>query len=54
MFFAMIRTTTVPMIMAIAVPSGPATGRKLVPGITKAPQPTMTPSDIAQTSSGER
>ncbi|MBR4555005.1 MAG: hypothetical protein IKO27_05370 [Ruminococcus sp.] len=31
-----------------AVPAGPAIGRKVVPGITKAPQPTLHPNESAQ------
>lgn len=42
------------MPMASSVPSGPATGRKVVPGMTKAPQPMMHPSESAQTSSGDK
>ena len=45
---------TTPIPMAISVSAGPATGRKVVPGITKAPQPTMQPKAIAQTSSHVR
>ena len=44
----------VPTAMAISVPAGPATGRKVVPGMTKAPQPTMQPKAIAQTSTRDR
>jgi hypothetical protein len=40
--------------IAMIVPKGPATGRKNVPGMTKAPQPTIIPSAIDQTSSRER
>ena len=39
---------------ALTVPAGPAAGRKVVPGITKAPQPTMQPKAMAQTSKGDR
>ena len=42
------------MAMEITVPMGPATGRKVEPGIMKAPQPMMQPKAIAQTSSGDR
>ena len=50
----MISMITIPMIMAISVPAGPATGRKVVPGMANTPQPTMQPKDIAHTSTGER
>ena len=40
--------------MAITVPIGPAMGRNVVPGMTKAPQPIMHPKAIAHTSIGER
>ena len=50
----MISITITPTAMAISVPAGPATGKNVVPGITKAPQPTMQPKAIAQTSTGER
>ncbi len=46
--------TSVPMAIPIAVPSGPAAGRKVVPGITNAPQPTAQPKESAHTPSGER
>ena len=39
--------------MAIAVPAGPATGRKVVPGMTNAPHPMMQLSDSANTSKRE-
>jgi len=35
------------------VPIGPATGRKVVPGMTNTPQPTMQPKEIAHMSSEE-
>ena len=41
-----------PTAMPITVPSGPATGRKLLPGIMKAPQPTAQPKDSAHAPSG--
>lgn len=40
--------------MARIVPAGPATGRKLVPGITNAPQPTIQPKAMAHTSREDR
>lgn len=40
--------------MEISVPRGPATGKKVVPGITNAPQPTMQPKAMAHTSSLDR
>ena len=40
--------------MAMTVPIGPAMGRNVVPGMTKAPQPIMHPKAIAHTSIGER
>ena len=43
-----------PIAMDMMVPVGPATGRKVEPGMTKEPQPTMQPKAIAQTSSLER
>ena len=43
---------TVPMRNAMAVPSGPATGRKVVPGMTNEPQPTVQPSDSAHAAKG--
>ena len=50
----MISMTTAPIPMPMAVPSGPAIGRKVVPGMTKAPQPTAHPKDSAHTLTGER
>ena len=41
-----------PIRTPITVPSGPATGRKLLPGIIKAPQPTAQPKESAQAASG--
>ena len=35
-------------------PAGPAIGKNVVPGMTKAPQPIMQPKAIAHTSSGDR
>ena len=35
--------TSPPMPMPSAVPTGPAMGRKVVPGMTKEPQPTLQP-----------
>ena len=43
-----------PTPMPIAVPAGPAIGRKVDPGMTKAPQPTLHPKESAQTAKGER
>ena len=43
-----------PITMAIAVPSVPAFGRKVVPGIINAPQPIMQPNARAHTLSGLR
>ena len=43
-----------PIAIPIAVPSGPAIGRKVVPGMTKAPQPTLQPKDSAHTPSGDK
>ena len=37
-----------------AVPSGPPIGKKVVPGMTNAPQPTAQPNDNAQTFSGDK
>ena len=45
---------SVPAASAMTVPAGPAAGRKVVPGITKAPQPTMQPKAMAQTSKRDR
>lgn len=42
------------IIMAIAVPAGPATGKNVVPGITKAPHPMMQLKDRAHTSSFDK
>ena len=39
--------------MPIADPRGPAIGRKVVPGMTNEPQPTLQPKDSAHTASGE-
>ena len=46
----MISMMTMPISIEITVPSGPATGRKVVPGMANTPQPTMQPKAIAQTS----
>ena len=46
--------TTAPTAKPSSVPSGPAMGRNVVPGITKAPQPTTQPKDSAQTATGDR
>ena len=43
-----------PTAIPIAVPTGPAFGRNVVPGMTKAPHPTMKPNDSAQAEAGER
>ena len=40
--------------MPITVPSGPATGKNVVPGMTKAPHPTLQPKASAQAPSGDR
>ena len=42
-----------PIIRPIKVPIGPATGRKVVPGITNAPQPTLHPNPRAQAPTGD-
>ena len=36
------------------VPTGPANGKNVVPGITNAPQPTAQPNDIAHAPNGDR
>ena len=46
--------SSVPMASAMTVPAGPAAGRNVVPGMTNAPQPTMQPKAMAQTSSLDR
>ena len=43
-----------PISMANIEPRGPARFRKVVPGMTKAPQPTQQPKDMAQMASGEK
>ena len=43
-----------PIPIARTVPVGPARGRNVVPGMTKAPQPTVQPKAIEKTSSRER
>jgi len=40
--------------MPMTVPRGPATGRKVVPGMTKAPQPTLHPKASAHAPRGVR
>ena len=45
---------TMPIAMAITVPAGPATGRKVLPGMANTPQPTMQPKAIPHTSSLDR
>lgn len=50
----MISMMSIPINMAITVPAGPATGRKVVPGMAKTPQPTIQPKAIAQTSIGDK
>ena len=44
--------TTAPAVIAIIVPTGPANGKKVVPGIMKEPQPIQQQNDNAQTFSG--
>ena len=46
--------TTAPTTMPMTVPNGPAIGRKVVPGMINAPQPTAHPNASAQAPSGER
>ena len=46
--------TKAPRISPKHVPTGPAEGRNVVPGITKAPHPTAHPKESAQTCNGER
>ena len=48
----MISMMTIPIPMAITVPAGPATGRKVLPGIANTPQPTMQPKAMLHTSRG--
>jgi hypothetical protein len=50
----MISMMSIPINIAIMVPAGPATGRKVVPGMTKTPQPTIQPKAIAHTSKGDK
>ena len=50
----MISMMTMPIPMAISVPAGPASGRKVFPGMANTPQPTMQPKAIAHTSRGDR
>ena len=45
---------TAPTAMPMAVPNGPAIGRKVVPGMINAPQPTAHPNASDQTPSGDR
>ena len=42
-----------PNTKAIAVPNGPALGKKVVPGMTKTPQPIVQPKEIAQAAKGD-
>ena len=44
----MISMMTAPSKIPMTVPSGPATGRKVLPGIMNAPQPTAQPRESAQ------
>ena len=46
--------TTAPMARPSTVPHGPAMGRKVVPGMTKEPQPTLHPKARAHTPRGDR
>ena len=46
--------TSVPTKRPSTVPMGPAMGKNVVPGMTKAPQPTAQPKDSAQACNGER
>ena len=39
--------TSPPIVSPSAVPTGPARGRNVVPGITNAPQPTLQPNESA-------
>ena len=48
------RMMTTLIAIAISVPIGPATGRNVVPGMTKTPQPTMQPKEIAHISNDEK
>ena len=50
----MISMMTIPIPMAITVPAGPATGRKVLPGIANTPQPTIQPKAMLHTSRGDR
>ena len=43
-----------PITMEMMVPVGPATGRNVEPGMTKDPQPTAQPKDMAHTASKEK
>ena len=43
-----------PISNPIIEPSGPARGKNVVPGITKAPHPTAQPNAKAQTESGDK
>ena len=43
-----------PISNPIIEPSGPARGKDVVPGITKAPHPTAQPNAKAQTESGDK
>jgi hypothetical protein len=46
--------TARPIVIEMSVPPGPATGRNVEPGMTKAPHPTMQPKAIAHASREER
>ena len=46
--------TKAPRAIPSAVPHGPAIGRKVVPGMIKAPHPTAQPKDNAKAPKGER
>ena len=48
----MIIITIAPAVIAIIVPTGPANGKKVVPGIIKEPQPIQQQKDNAQTCNG--
>ena len=39
--------TSAPIPKPSAVPAGPASGKKVVPGITKEPHPTLQPNESA-------
>ena len=52
-FAASIRTIAAPISSASIVPTVPAMGKNVEPGITNAPQPIMQPKESAHTASGE-